>query len=67
MSDSVECPHCGETITDLWEYNWDPVETTETDCDHCGKPIVIVRHVSVSYSCEPVGVGDADDVSVPET
>lgn len=53
MTDSVDCPHCAGTNRDLWEYfdgNGD--ETADADCGHCGKPFVLVRHFSVSYSAE---------------
>lgn len=49
MSDSVECPHCGTKISDLWDYNWTHAETVEVECGECNKPLTIERHVSVTY------------------
>lgn len=52
MHDRTECPHCHESITELWEYNWgysDDTEQKEDDCEHCGKPITVTRWVNVTY------------------
>ena len=48
----IKCPHCGEWITDLWEFFRNEVgldAETETDCTSCGKPVVITRRVSTDY------------------
>ena len=41
---SEECPHCGNLITDLWDYvvENDPAETT---CPDCNGSIIIESEV----------------------
>jgi hydrogenase maturation factor HypF (carbamoyltransferase family) len=51
VSDTVKCPSCGEELGDLWDYSysWNR-ECAFTNCSNCGKPVVIIRHVSVDYT-----------------
>ena len=50
-SDGIECPWCHEEITlDLEDY--EPENTTETDCPFCENLITLYPEVSVSYTCE---------------
>lgn len=48
-NDTVECPGCGSPITDLNEYDFNPVELLEVDCD-CGRVLVVRRDVCVTYT-----------------
>ena len=48
------CPYCGAEQRDAWEIPFAGDEGIEMDCDRCGKPIWIERHVSVEYSTYPV-------------
>lgn len=41
MSSSFECPWCGHSNQEAWELELDDEETTETDCDHCGRPLAL--------------------------
>lgn len=47
----IACPHCGKALRDLSDYNWGSRECIETECDHCGKDITLIRNVSVDYRC----------------
>lgn len=54
MHNQEKCPHCGEVITDLDDYNWRRHEYIEDDCGHCEKPITITRRVDVTYEITAV-------------
>ena len=49
---SVPCPWCEHPIKDLWDCEWGDGgnETAETWCGGCEKAVVLMQHVSVSYS-----------------
>ena len=47
--DSASCPHCGKTLTDLFEYGMTDEESITDQCGYCEKDIVISCHVSVDY------------------
>lgn len=44
------CPYCGETLCDLWDYNWRGNQTIKTECGHCEKPIEIEAEYTVTYT-----------------
>jgi predicted RNA-binding Zn-ribbon protein involved in translation (DUF1610 family) len=50
-TDDPVCPWCGQTQVNAWELfssaSW---EFSETECDSCGKDILIEQQNSVSYS-----------------
>jgi predicted RNA-binding Zn-ribbon protein involved in translation (DUF1610 family) len=50
----VACPHCGETITDLWDHGWtyEDDETIETECGSCERPINLKKHTRTTYEVE---------------
>lgn len=50
MSHQAACPHCGKLMRDLWDHDWGCADEIETNCGHCGKPVLICRDVSVSYT-----------------
>lgn len=52
MNDHVICPHCGDTIRDLWDYGWGAAEEIEANCGSCGGDIVLHREISAHYSVE---------------
>ena len=54
-SEQIECPACGENITDLWDHNWDH-ECIEIECSHCDAPLVLCRAVYVTYTCRAAKV-----------
>ncbi len=45
------CPHCGHTLTDLWDYAWsyDEDEERDIECVACEKPLVLKRRVHTTY------------------
>jgi hypothetical protein len=49
------CPWCGESIGDLWDYNWQNLsgQSVKTDCGNCEKPIEIEAEYSVTYTIAP--------------
>jgi hypothetical protein len=49
-SNSVVCPHCRKTITDLDEWELGDEESESAECGFCEKPIVIACSISVTYS-----------------
>lgn len=51
-TDEPICPHCGYEHRDAWEWNLGPgLECDgEVDCDSCGKPMLVSRHCSITYS-----------------
>lgn len=49
-TEDCQCPHCGELIKDLWDYNWNGNEDIETECGHCDQPITIRRSVTIMYT-----------------
>jgi hypothetical protein len=52
MRDDPECPHCGEELTDLWDYGWDDDfedESINSECGWCEKPVTIKRRVWLWY------------------
>lgn len=52
MSHSAKCPHCGHTMTDLWDYDWAGREEIESECGECGEPVLIVLHMTVEYEAK---------------
>lgn len=53
-SPDAVCPWCSEPQSDSWEFNlWDG-DTTEHDCNSCGRTMVIECHVTVEYSARAV-------------
>jgi len=55
MSDDPECPYCGYKHRDAWEWGRDGAEEDSTNwCDNCGREFLWSRHVSVSYSTQPI-------------
>lgn len=50
--DRIACPYgCGGHFGDLWEFDDDTV----AECDTCGKPCALVRHVVVEYVAMRIG------------
>ena len=49
-TDEVVCPWCGHKHTDSYEFFKLRGECSQSWCGSCGKPIEMVRHISVSYS-----------------
>ncbi len=50
-NDRIQCPACGESITDLWDYRWSGnADAIETECGSCGVMIRISRHISIRYT-----------------
>ena len=47
------CPWCGHNHDPCWEYG--SRECVDTECHSCGKPILMIRHISVSYSVRKIG------------
>ena len=48
-SGGIECPHCSETITDLWDYDWGTDEEIEIECSFCDEPVALRKVVSVDF------------------
>lgn len=51
--ESVTCPTCHESWSDLWDYDWGTREEIRTECPHCGMDIVLHRDVHVRYGVSP--------------
>lgn len=49
----IECPVCGDTFGDLWDFEWDGCEEIDIECPCCGAPLLLLREVSVDYSARP--------------
>lgn len=51
-TDNPVCPYCGHENRDAWEWNLGPglEGDGEVDCDSCGKPMIVLRHRSITYS-----------------
>lgn len=49
-TDLVECPWCHHLHRDSWEFFSDGSEDKEMQCHRCDQPLLVTRHVSVSYS-----------------
>lgn len=49
-TDFIACPYCGYEDHDSWEVDFGNSECAEIECANCEKEILVVRHVSVSYS-----------------
>jgi hypothetical protein len=49
--EAIECPVCGYSNTDLWDFDFGGREICETWCGDCDAKISLTRHVSVSYEC----------------
>lgn len=53
-TDEITCPHCGHVHIDSWE--WDSGNGMgaegdgEEDCAACDEPMIVSRHVTVTYS-----------------
>ena len=51
----IVCPHCGYVDQDSWEVGrGEEGDIGEQDCGRCEKPFSAQRHISVSYSTEPL-------------
>ncbi len=53
--DTARCPCCNSLHRGLgWEYNWnnEELDSIETECDECGRPIKITRLMTVSYEID---------------
>ncbi len=48
----IDCPwpECGKPWGDLWDYHWSSRSEIETECPHCGRPILLSRQESVDYA-----------------
>ncbi|MHA2279894.1 MAG: hypothetical protein ACXAC5_03330 [Promethearchaeota archaeon] len=51
--ESIACPFCNETWSDLWDYDWGSTECLETECPHCDAHITLCANFSVDYTCYP--------------
>lgn len=40
------CPHCGHELIDVGDLG----DVDETDCEKCGEPYRVTRHVTITYS-----------------
>jgi hypothetical protein len=60
-TDEPVCPWCGEEQSDAWElFSASSSDCEETECDTCGKDILITQQVSVSYSTRKPKTGKED-------
>lgn len=48
------CPHCKVPQENTWEYDFEESDTFEHNCELCGEPILIIRHISIAYSTYPI-------------
>ena len=48
----IACPWCGESFGDLGEFDFGINECLETECGYCERPIVLIMHRSVCYTCK---------------
>ena len=53
-SAGIACPHCGETIADLWDYTWGDSELMDIECSHCDNAITLRKVVSATYYAKAV-------------
>ena len=49
----VQCPLCGKTLDDLWEFGPEDEKIIETDCGWCCKPITIRFSITIDSYCRP--------------
>ena len=49
--DTIECPVCGSSMRDLWEYDFRDSECVDTECDHCEAVLLLTEHISRTYTC----------------
>jgi DNA-directed RNA polymerase subunit RPC12/RpoP len=49
-NDTIACPHCSETLTDIYEGFDAQDEDIDFDCGHCGKTFRLSRRVTVYYT-----------------
>lgn len=62
-ADRVQCPRCGEWITDLWDYDWSHGgETKEIECEHCGSAIYLSCRVDVTYTARTARPATQEEV-----
>lgn len=54
-TDGIVCPHCGYEDIDSWEWNDGEEGDGDHDCADCGKPMIVSRHVHVTYSTSKKG------------
>ena len=54
-NDEPICPHCDEEMDDAWELEikGDGGEC-ETDCPSCGKPMMVVQNLTVTYTTSKI-------------
>lgn len=53
-SEYIACPWCGESIMDLWDYDWGSTEGQEVACDNCGELVWLHRSIAVRYEASRV-------------
>lgn len=46
---NIVCPHCGSTMEDAWEVEFDD-ECIEIECGDCKETFGVTKHESVTYS-----------------
>ncbi len=56
FTDAPICPHCGNVEDNAWEINFGPGLDGDTEyiCNDCGEEYFLQRHVSTSYSSQPI-------------
>jgi hypothetical protein len=54
-SHQIECPCCGEMITELYEVDGSPEDTVNMDCPFCNRELLLTTHVAYTYDCVAKG------------
>lgn len=67
--DAIACPHCGAPNGDLWDHDFRRSEDIEIECGTCAAPVLLSRHVSITYTARalraPAAVYGQPDGMVP--
>ncbi len=52
--DSIGCPWCGGHHSDLWDYEIDPDNAEDVECDHCGRYFELSAEATLQYTASPI-------------
>lgn len=53
----ITCPYCGHKDRDSWEFGGDEGSAEEQECGECERTFMVTRHVSITYTSEPIKEG----------
>lgn len=54
ITDEIVCPLCKHKFSDSWEYELDGDDSTEVECENCGKDFLVTISVTVNYTSKPI-------------